>query len=604
MADEFVQQVKITVDDGELVAAIRRMREAFGDSAHGSTRNPASGLEKGMEKAGKAAGETARQTQNIAKATKDATRETNGLTSAFDRMKGAVTGLVAAYAGFKGISALVGFGRGSIESFNVQNRAERMLQFGMRQNGTTERFAELKKFASLIQQNTMYGDEAMLSAAAGWQNAIRGVDNSKRMMALVADYAAKSTGGGAVGADQMRGFSQQLMQALRGRAISLKAQGLDITSIEQLNEIRRKGGKVTEDMEIEALEKVLAPIRGMAQELAKTDEGKIQQLKNTIGDMKEDIGGELLPVVAELASTMKANLPVLRKMFEGFRDILLSLLETVKSHTGEIRFFADAMSDTLNIFAKAPVEIVAFAGAMKTIGPAMGAAKMSALEAGAAFNVMGKAMRGILKGGLMALTIWSIEKIAELAKAGKEYAGSELDRIHREDYAREGGEAMTRVRGLQGQQKKLGLTEEQISAARAKMRNVPAGFDFRNVRDPAVARMFEGLDKKQMDWMSLEFEKRSWRAKADAAYAKMNEVGKNEVVPDTSVDLKKEYEEQLAEIAKMAKGETYNNNITVNNSITTDSDMTAKIIKEQLRVFATSQLNFTSRTAAAKALAL
>lgn len=601
MADEFVQQVKITVDDGELVAAIRRMREAFGDSAHGSTRNPASGLEKGMEKAGKAAGETARQTQNIAKATKDATRETNGLTSAFDRMKGAVTGLVAAYAGFKGISALVGFGRGSIESFNVQNRAERMLQFGMRQNGTSERFAELKKFASLIQQNTMYGDEAMLSAAAGWQNAITGVDNSKRMMALVADYAAKSTGGGAVSADQMRGFSQQLMQALRGRAISLKAQGLDITSIEKLNEIRRKGGKVTEDMEIEALEKVLAPIRGMAQELAKTDEGKIQQLKNTIGDMKEDIGGELLPVVAELASTMKANLPVLRKMFEGFRDILLSLLETVKSHTGEIRFFADAMSDTLNIFAKAPVEIVAFAGAMKTIGPAMGAAKMSALEAGAAFNVMGKAMRGILKGGLMALTIWSIEKIAELAKAGKEYVGSELDRIHREDYAREGGEAMTRVRGLQGQQKKLGLTEEQISAARAKMRNVPAGFDFRNVRDPAVARMFEGLDKKQMDWMSLEFEKRSWREKADAAYAKMHEVGKNEVVPDTSVDLKKELD---IEMAKLTKGDTYNNNITVNNSITTDSDMTAKIIKEQLRVFATSQLNFTSRTAAAKALAL
>ena len=340
-------------------------------------------------------------------------------------------------------------------------------------------------------------------------------------------------------------------------------------------------------MEIEALEKVLAPIRGMAQELAKTDEGKIQQLKNTIGDMKEDIGGELLPVVAELASTMKANLPVLRKMFEGFRDILLSLLETVKSHTGEIRFFA--------------VEIVAFAGAMKTIGPAMGAAKMSALEAGAAFNVMGKAMRGILKGGLMALTIWSIEKIAELAKAGKEYVGSELDRIHREDYAREGGEAMNRVRGLQGQQKKLGLTEEQIAAARAKMRNVPAGFDFRNVRDPAVAMMFEGLDKKQMDWMSLEFEKRSWRAKADAAYAKMHEVGKNEVVPDSSIDLKKELD---IEMAKLTKGDTYNNNITVNNSITTDSDMTAKIIKEQLRVFATSQLNFTSRTAAAKALAL
>ena len=47
-----------------------------------------------------------------------------------------------------------------------------------------------------------------------------------------------------------------------------------------------------------------------------------------------------------------------------------------------------------------------------------------------------------------------------------------------------------------------------------------------------------------------------------------------------------------------------NNRITVNNEIKTDSDMTAKIIKDQLRELTTSRLNFSSRTAVAKAVSL
>ena len=117
MADEFVQVVKFKVDDKEIVAAIDRIRKAFGEGA--GAKGPADALDKNLKKASKSASDTAKQAQNIARATKEATRETNGLTSAFDRMKGAVTGLVAAYAGFKGISAIVGFGKGSIDAFTM-----------------------------------------------------------------------------------------------------------------------------------------------------------------------------------------------------------------------------------------------------------------------------------------------------------------------------------------------------------------------------------------------------------------------------------------------------------------------------------------------------
>lgn len=605
MAEEFVQSIKLKVDDSELVAAVKRFREAFGGGVAGvGGNNPASGLEKGMQKASKAASEAARQVKNISSGMKEATRETNGLTSAFNSMKGAVTGLVAAYAGFKGISALVGFGRGSIDAFNVQNRAERMLEFGMRQNGTQGRSRELKEFASLLQKNTLYGDEALLTAAAGWQNKIHGVENSKRMMALVADYAAKSTGGGTVDAGTMRGFSQQLMQALTGRAITLKAQGLDISAIERLNEIRRKGGTVTEDMEIEALEKVLAPIRGMAQEIARTDEGKIQQLKNDIGDMREEIGRQLLPVAGELAKSMKENLPTLKKLFEGFKDVLVSLMDAVKAHTGEIREFASAFSDALKLFSQAPVEIMGFVAAMKLLGPAMRSARASALDSGTGFLLLGKTLKSIGKGGLVAGAIWGLEQIYEAAKTTMELATEKSREGDRTTNKANFDEAHRHVQSQIDFQKSIGLSEKEKSEVLARMNGV-GNIDLQNVRNPAVGRLYSGLNENQISWMKHEFEKRKYMAQRQAAMNAMNKVGQLPKPDISTEDELEKLEKQLkAENAKLTKGDTYNNNITVYNSISADSEMTAKIIKEQLRFFATSQLNFTSRTAAAKAFAL
>ena len=603
MAEEFVQPIKLKVDDSELVAAVKRFREAFGGGVAGvGGNNPASGLEKGMQKASKAASEAARQAKNISSGMKEATRETNGLTSAFNSMKGAVTGLVAAYAGFKGISALVGFGRGSIDAFNVQNRAERMLEFGMRQNGTQARSRELKEFASLLQKNTLYGDEALLTAAAGWQNKIHGVENSKRMMALVADYAAKSTGGGTVDAGTMRGFSQQLMQALTGRAITLKAQGLDISAIERLNEIRRKGGTVTEDMEIEALEKVLAPIRGMAQEIARTDEGKIQQLKNDIGDMREEIGRELLPVVGELAKSMKENLPTLKKLFEGFKDVLVSLMDAVKAHTGEIREFASAFSDALKLFSQAPVEIMGFVAAMKLLGPAMRSARASALDSGTGFLLLGKMLKSIGKGGLVAGAIWGLEQIYKAAKTTMDLATETSRERKRTTHKADLDEANRHVLSQIEYQKALNLSDKEKAEVMARVASVGPNVNLQNVRNPAVGMLYNGLTENQRSWMKHEFEKRKYMAKRQAAMNAMNAVGQ---LPKPDYSSEEELQKRIdAENAKMTKGDTYNNNITVYNSISADSEMTAKIIKEQLRFFATSQLNFTSRTAAAKAFAL
>jgi hypothetical protein len=162
---------------------------------------------------------------------------------------------------------------------------------------------------------------------------------------------------------------------------------------------------------------------------------------------------------------------------------------------------------------------------------------------------------------------------------------------------------MRHVNSMTDFQKGLGLTGEQVAAARARMGSIPAGFNFGNVRDPSVGKLFAGLDSKQVEWMMYEYEKRGWRSKADAASALMHAVGASKgSTPENEVnDINKMLNDSMA---KLTKNSPTINDIKVYNDIHADSDMTAKIIKEQLRVFATSQLNFTSRTAAAKVLAL
>lgn len=591
MADEnsFVEEIKFQVDDNELVAAIQNMKKEIGSV----NRSVGDTLPDSFKKSRKEADKAAKETEKIAKASNRATKETNNLEKSFGRVAGAIKGAIAAYAGFKGVSELVGFVKNSIAAFNVQNRAEKMLEFGMRQNGTQARSQELKDYASQIQKNTIYGDEAMLTAAAAWQNKIRDVDNSKRMMDLVADFAARSTGGGAVDAGAMRGFAQQLMQSLSGRAITLKAQGFDISAIENLQKIRSSGGTVTEEMEISALEKVLSPIRGLAREISNTDEGKIEQLKNTIGDMREDIGAQLLPVVADLAMSLKQNLPTLRELFESLKDIFISLVTAIKQNFGAIAQFAKMLAGLFAIIAGNLPTVVAFVATMKTAGALIPVLSTGLTGLGAAIKgVIASNALGLLAAGIVALGVTAYKtykKQMEVYSDDRRQAGDrklkEWQDAQREFDASSGRSEYERRSLYENAQKK----KEEFKAV---------------VRDYASANGGTAYS----EWGKALGEAVYMDNRANGGYGaivkftKASENKGDERNPFAGIDFESEYKKAMASVEKSAKGNTTINNVRVNNEIHADSEMTAKIIKDQLRELTTSRLNFTSRTAVAKAM--
>ena len=129
-------------------------------------------------------------------------------------------------------------------------------------------------------------------------------------------------------------------------------------TIKELQKFKQKGGTVTETMQVEALEKTLASVKGFAREMASTDAGKIAQLQNEIGDVKEEIGRELLPVFAELAREIKANIPSIKKLFEGFASVLKSLVRTLSENIGTISAFTDGLASLLQLFSVAPIKTI------------------------------------------------------------------------------------------------------------------------------------------------------------------------------------------------------------------------------------------------------
>ena len=106
-------------------------------------------------------------------------------------------------------------------------------------------------------------------------------------------------------------------KAMMGQTGALKRAGISFTAAQE--EVLKYGTE--EEKAAMIAEVVQQNVGNMNAEFAKTDAGKIQQAKNTIGDMGEEIGAVLLPAVADLASWISENLlPKIQTLIEWFQQ--------------------------------------------------------------------------------------------------------------------------------------------------------------------------------------------------------------------------------------------------------------------------------------------
>lgn len=475
MADEnsFVQKVSFRVDDSEVERAFGKIERRLADLRRSARLNISAGFERGLSGfaggVSRASGGTA-VSAIVLKEQRHAAKSASALAVALDTASRSVelfslrlaklrvpsSGVAATVAaqggvaraggmatlgsmvpgivgGALSIGALKSFASGSISAYNVQKRAETSARQILANSGMGEDvFRGIRDRAGDLQGRTIYGDEAMIAGAAELSTYVKDPELLKRMMGTLADYAAGMTGNTELDSRQMTDLATGLGKAMFGAYDSLRMKGFDVDELKALDEREKKGGSVTDAERLAALERTIADYRGMAEAFAKSDEGKIIQAKNAVGDLREEVGRRLQPVMANLAERISERMPQLERVFLSFGKAAGNLVDALADHAGAIGNTVEAFARLLELLTKMPVAVGGFAVALKALRANGGMAADAKSLAGALDGLKGS-LSGLARAGMWGAIAWGIGQVLELGDAAVELyrqKGKERDMKH------------------------------------------------------------------------------------------------------------------------------------------------------------------------------
>ena len=300
-----------------------------------------------------------------------------------------IAGAVGAFAGMAGIRKAIGWIQDTTEAFNIQRNAETQLMTvlgnmvdyaevpefivgiddtlaldeagqlistidgmtvdvtpEMRTDYLMDQYQQIADKASEIQSKGMYGDEAMLAAAGEFATYMSDVDAIGMMMDTLTNYAAGMSGGGELDTTQMVDYATNLGKIMTGAYDAMTKKGFEFTDAQKAV----IDGSATEAQYIEALgadyvnmsedmrsATVIADIineswAGLYETMSDTPQGKIQQMTNAFGDMKEMIGGQLYPYIMLFVDSILENADVIQGVLDGFTtglEFIIGVLSTL-----------------------------------------------------------------------------------------------------------------------------------------------------------------------------------------------------------------------------------------------------------------------------------
>lgn len=202
-------------------------------------------------------------------------------------------------------------GKKLIESSQKQAQAEQKLAeiYKTRMGADKQAVKSTLALASAQQKVGVVGDEVALSFAQQMATYSKTPATVNKLIPAFENLLVQQKGLNGTQEDAV-GLANMFGKAMMGQAGALKRAGISFTDAQA--EVLKYG---TEEEKASMLAEVITQNVGhMNEEFAKTDAGKIQQAKNALGDMGEEIGAILLPAVADLVKWLQDN--VMPKMEE------------------------------------------------------------------------------------------------------------------------------------------------------------------------------------------------------------------------------------------------------------------------------------------------
>lgn len=201
-------------------------------------------------------------------------------------------------------------------------------------------FKEITEKAAEIQSRGIYGDEAMIAGAAEFSTYFSDVDAVTMMMDTLADYAMGMSGGGEIDATAMVDYATNLGKIMSGSYDAMTKKGFEFTDAQKaiiegtatqaqiVEAIGEEYLTMSEDMQsAAAISAVIGEAwSGLYESMSNTPEGKIIQLTNAWGDMKEVVGEQLYPYVLLFVDAISENWGTIEGIVGGITEGLQFLL--------------------------------------------------------------------------------------------------------------------------------------------------------------------------------------------------------------------------------------------------------------------------------------
>lgn len=267
----------------------------------------------------------------------------SGLKSQFSSLAGGVAGV--ATAALKAANQIAKMSAEWMNLYKVQEQAEVRLQTIMQQRmgASKEQIQQIKDYASELQGVGVLGDEVLLTGGQQLASFLNSQKSLQTLMKSMADLTAQQKGVDATASDATT-YANMIGKAMANNSLSsLTRSGITVTEEEQ----KRFEAFTNEEEKAAYLAQIIKNNVGeMNKALANTPTGKIQQMKNAWGDLKETLGNIASSVLASISGYLTTIINKINTALQAFSKLVSKVFGTDKL-TGQVTGGVSDISDTV-----------------------------------------------------------------------------------------------------------------------------------------------------------------------------------------------------------------------------------------------------------------
>lgn len=275
-----------------------------------------------------------------------------GVTRSCSTMKTAASSMKSTFAAL-GITlsgvALISFAKSAREAYQIQIEGETKLATVMRQRmgASAKEIQQIKDLCSSQQALGVIGDEVQLSGAQQLATFLKQTSSLNTLIPAMNNLIAQQKGLNAT-TEKAYMVGNMMGKAMQGQASALRRVGITFNDAEE--KVLKYGN---EQQRAAMLAQIITNNVGqMNQSLAATENGRLKQVSNTLGDIKETAGGAVtrvltvfLPALQSLCSVLSAVATYANKAAQAFANIFGQNKTSAASSASYTSAAADSMDD-------------------------------------------------------------------------------------------------------------------------------------------------------------------------------------------------------------------------------------------------------------------